>query len=78
MEARLQIASHAVGAATRSAEIANEHATTRHQLGRPIRDFQAVEVMLADMAGPNRRFTAWPGRSTAASTAAASTPMPAP
>jgi acyl-CoA dehydrogenase len=50
VEARLQIASHAVGAATRAAEIANDYATTRHQFSRPIREFQGVEFMLADMA----------------------------
>lgn len=50
VEARLQIASHAVGAATRAAEVANDYATTRHQFDRPIRDFQGVEFMLADMA----------------------------
>ncbi|MDX6750390.1 acyl-CoA dehydrogenase family protein [Geminicoccaceae bacterium 1502E] len=50
VEARLQIAAHAVGAATRAAEIANDYATTRHQFDRPIRDFQGVEFMLADMA----------------------------
>ena len=50
VEARLQIASHAVGAATRAAEIANDHAATRHQFSRPIREFQGVEFMLADMA----------------------------
>lgn len=50
VEARLQIASHAVGAATRAAEIANDYATNRHQFERPIRDFQGVEFMLADMA----------------------------
>jgi acyl-CoA dehydrogenase len=50
VEARLQIATHAIGAATRAAEIANDYATTRHQFDRPIRDFQGVEFMLADMA----------------------------
>jgi acyl-CoA dehydrogenase len=50
VEARLQIASHALGAATRAAEIANDYATSRHQFGRPIRDFQGIEFMLADMA----------------------------
>lgn len=50
VEARLQIASHAVGAATRAAEIANDHAASRHQFERPIRDFQGIEFMLADMA----------------------------
>jgi len=50
VEARLQIASHALGAAIRAAEVANDYATTRHQFNRPIRDFQGVEFMLADMA----------------------------
>ena len=50
VEARLQIASHTLGAAIRAAEIANDHASERVQFGRPIRDFQAVEYMLADMA----------------------------
>ncbi len=50
VEARLEIAAHCVGAATRAAEIANEHAATRVQFGRPIRDFQAIEFMIADMA----------------------------
>lgn len=50
VEARLQIASHALGAATRAAELANDYATSRHQFGRPIRDYQGVEFMLADMA----------------------------
>lgn len=50
VEARLQIASHTVGAATRAAEIANAYATERVQFGKPIRDFQAIEFMLADMA----------------------------
>ena len=50
VEARLQIAAHSIGAATRAAEIANDFATTRHQFDRPIRDFQAIEFMLADMA----------------------------
>jgi acyl-CoA dehydrogenase len=50
VEARLQISSHTLGAAIRAAEIANDYATTRHQFERPIRDFQGVEFMLADMA----------------------------
>ena len=50
VEARLQISAHALGAATRAAEIANDYATNRHQFNRPIRDFQGVEFMLADMA----------------------------
>jgi len=50
VEARLQIASHAVGAACRAADVANDYAAKRQQFGKPIRDFQAVEFMLADMA----------------------------
>lgn len=50
VEARLQIAAHCIGAATRAAEIANDYATSRVQFGRPIREFQAIEFMLADMA----------------------------
>ena len=50
VEARMQISSHTLGAAIRAAEIANDYATTRHQFERPIRDFQGVEFMLADMA----------------------------
>jgi acyl-CoA dehydrogenase len=50
VEARLQIAANCLGAAIRAANIANEHAAGRVQFGRPIRDFQAIEFMLADMA----------------------------
>ena len=50
VEARLQIASHTLGAATRAAEIANDYAASRVQFGRPIRDNQAIEFMIADMA----------------------------
>ena len=50
VETRIQIASHTLGAAIRAAEIANDYATEREQFGKPIRDFQAVEFMLADMA----------------------------
>ena len=50
VEARLQIACHTLGAATRAAEIANDFAGERVQFGRPIRDFQAIESMLADIA----------------------------
>jgi len=50
VEARLQIAAHCVGAATRAAETANAYAAARVQFGRPIREFQAVEFMIADMA----------------------------
>lgn len=50
VEARLQIAANALGAAIRAFELANEWASQRQQFGRPIRDFQAIEFMLADMA----------------------------
>jgi acyl-CoA dehydrogenase len=50
VETRLQIAAHTLGAAIRSTEIANDYAAARVQFGQPIRDFQAIEFMLADMA----------------------------
>lgn len=49
VEARLQIAANTLGAAIRAAEIANAYAAERVQFDRPIRDFQAIEFMLADM-----------------------------
>lgn len=50
VEARLQIACHTLGGATRALEVANEFANERIQFGRAIRDFQSIEFMLADMA----------------------------
>ncbi|HLI10303.1 MAG TPA: acyl-CoA dehydrogenase family protein [Alphaproteobacteria bacterium] len=50
VEARLQIAANCLGASIRAAEIANKWASERVQFGRAIRDFQAIEFMLADMA----------------------------
>ncbi len=50
VEARLQIAANCLGAAIRAAETANAYAAGRVQFDRPIRDFQAIEFMLADMA----------------------------
>ncbi len=50
VEARLGIAARCVGAAIRAANEANEYAANRVQFGQSIRDFQAVEFMLADMA----------------------------
>jgi alkylation response protein AidB-like acyl-CoA dehydrogenase len=50
VEARLQIAANCLGAAIRAAEVANKYAGERVQFDRPIRDFQAIEFMLADMA----------------------------
>jgi acyl-CoA dehydrogenase len=49
-DTRLELGAHCVGAAIRATEIANDYAAGRIQFGRPIRDFQAIEFMLADMA----------------------------
>jgi acyl-CoA dehydrogenase len=51
VEARLQIAANCLGAAIRAFEVAEDWAGKRHQFGGPIRQFQAVEFMLAEMAG---------------------------
>ena len=50
VEARLQIAANCLGAAIRAFELANEWASRRVQFGVPIRNHQAIEFMLADMA----------------------------
>jgi acyl-CoA dehydrogenase len=50
VEARLQIAANCLGAAIRAFELANDWAEKRVQFGRPIREFQGIEFMLADMA----------------------------
>lgn len=50
VEARLGIAARCVGGAIRATEEANRYAAERIQFGQPIRDFQAIEFMLADMA----------------------------
>jgi len=50
VEARIQIAAHTLGGAIRAAEAANAYADERIQFDRPIRDFQALEFMIADMA----------------------------
>ena len=50
VHARIVIGAHCVGAATRALELANDFAAGRIQFDRPIRDFQAIEFMLADMA----------------------------
>lgn len=49
-DTRIELGAHGVGAAIRATEIANDFAAKRIQFGRPIRDFQAIEFMLADMA----------------------------
>lgn len=50
VEARLGIAARCVGGATRALDEANQYAAERIQFGQPIRDFQAIEFMLAEMA----------------------------
>lgn len=50
VEARLQIAANCLGAAIRALDLASDWANQRHQFGRAIGEFQAVEFMLADMA----------------------------
>lgn len=50
VEARLGIAARCVGGAIRALETANAFASERVQFGKNIRDFQAVEFMLVDMA----------------------------
>ncbi|MEI3613386.1 acyl-CoA dehydrogenase family protein [Pseudogracilibacillus sp. SO30301A] len=50
VEARLGIAARCVGAAIRATDVANTFASERKQFGTSIRDFQAIEFMLADMA----------------------------
>ena len=50
VEARLGIGARCVGGAIRAAEVATAYAAERVQFGRPIREFQGVEFMLADMA----------------------------
>jgi alkylation response protein AidB-like acyl-CoA dehydrogenase len=49
-ETRIEIAAHCLGAAIRATEVANKYASERVQFGKPIREFQAIEFMLADMA----------------------------
>ncbi len=47
---RLGIAAQALGIATAAAEAAREYAAERRQFGQAIKDFQAVQFKLADMA----------------------------
>ena len=47
---RLGIAAQALGIAAAAAEAARQYADDRKQFGKPIRDFQAVQFKLADMA----------------------------
>ncbi|MBR0171644.1 MAG: acyl-CoA/acyl-ACP dehydrogenase [Lachnospiraceae bacterium] len=50
VEARLGIAARCVGGAQRVLNVVNEFAAERVMGGRPIRDYQAIEHMIADMA----------------------------
>lgn len=50
VEARIGIAARCVGGAIRATEVANAFAAERIQFGKPIRDHQAIEFMLADNA----------------------------
>ena len=51
VEARLGIAARCIGGATRALSVANDFAATRMtSTGKSIREYQAIEFMLADMA----------------------------
>jgi butyryl-CoA dehydrogenase len=47
--ARIDIAAMANGIAMRALQLAADYAAERRQFGRPIRDFQAVQLLLAEM-----------------------------
>ena len=47
---RITIAAQAIGLAQGAVDVATKYAHERHQFGKPIFDFQAVQFMLADMA----------------------------
>jgi len=47
---RITIAAQAIGLAQGAFDVAAKYAHERHQFGKPIFDFQAVQFMLADMA----------------------------
>ncbi len=47
---RLNIAACSLGGASLALECAKSHLETRHQFGRPLREFQALQFRLADMA----------------------------
>ena len=47
---RITIAAQAIGLAQGAFDVATQYAHERHQFGKPIFDFQAVQFMLADMA----------------------------
>ena len=47
---RITIAAQALGLAQGALDVATQYAHERHQFGKPIFDFQAIQFMLADMA----------------------------
>ena len=47
---RITIAAQAIGLAQGAFDVASKYAHERHQFGKPIFDFQAIQFMLADMA----------------------------
>ncbi len=47
--ARIDVAAMANGIAARALQLATQYATSRHQFGEPLRDFQAVQLMLGEM-----------------------------
>ncbi len=59
--ARIDIAAMANGVAQRALELAVEYAAARVQFGHPIRDFQAIQLMLGEMDAQLEaaRLTAW-------------------
>jgi acyl-CoA dehydrogenase len=59
--ARIDIAAMANGIAQRALELAVEYAAARVQFGHPIRDFQAIQLMLGEMDAELEvaRLTAW-------------------
>jgi len=59
--ARIDIAAMANGIAQRALELAVEYSAARVQFGHPIRDFQAIQLMLGEMDAQleTARLTAW-------------------
>ena len=49
-EGRPLVAARCIGACERLLEVSVDYARNRQQFGRPIGDFQAIQIMLADMA----------------------------
>ena len=47
--ARIDVAAMANGIAARALQLATTYASSRHQFGAPLRDFQAIQLMLGEM-----------------------------